>query len=224
MSTLTTTTILTGTTISIRTISTEITSIAARDKVIGSITRNTVATRLTVTGEQQTSSAPTIGSSQALVARELAPEQEIGPGLVLALAIDQAAVLALAIAQAVERGLETVLVAVQALATGRAVERGLVIVLVAVQGLAIGQAVVLPPSPAEGLELVPVVEALVLARAAVTGLPHDRLAVLPGTKSVTVAHHHGLAPVPAAEDLVAVVEVTREPAAAEVDVVWVVAG
>ena len=71
-STLTTTIISIRTTISIET------SIAARDKVIGSIIRNTVAMRLMVIGEQRTSLGLAIGSSQALVAQEVAPEREIG--------------------------------------------------------------------------------------------------------------------------------------------------
>jgi hypothetical protein len=52
------------------------------------------------------------------------------------------------------------------------------------------------------------------------GHPHDRLAVPQGIKSVTALHHHGLAPVPAVEDLAAVVETTREPAAPEAVAAW----
>ena len=59
----------------------------------------------------------------------------------------------------------------------------------------------------------------VLAR----GRPHDRLAVPLGIKSVTALHHHGLAPVPAVEDLAAVVGTTREPAAPEVVAAWAAA-
>jgi len=68
---------LTTTIISIRTTISTVTSIA-RDKVIGSIIRNTVAMRLMVIGEQRTSLGLAIGSSQALVAQEVAPEREIG--------------------------------------------------------------------------------------------------------------------------------------------------
>ena len=57
----------------------------------------------------------------------------------------------------------------------------------------------------------------------VHGHPHDLLAVLLGTKSVTAARHRGLAPVPAAEDLEAVAETTREPAAAEAVAAWAAA-
>jgi hypothetical protein len=39
-------------------------------------------------------------------------------------------------------------------------------------------------------------------------------------KSVTTAHRRGLVPVPAAEDLVAAAETTREPAAAEAAKAW----
>jgi hypothetical protein len=49
------------------------------------------------------------------------------------------------------------------------------------------------------------------------------VAVAPRTKSVTAAHHHGLVPLLAAEDLVAVAETTRKPAAAEAVIAWEVA-
>jgi hypothetical protein len=65
--------------------------------------------------------------------------------------------------------------------------------------------------------LAPVVEALE------TDHPHDRLGVPLGTKSVTAAHPHGL-PRLAVEDLAAVVETTREPAAAEAGAAWEAAG
>jgi hypothetical protein len=57
-------------------------------------------------------------------------------------------------------------------------------------------------------------------------LAHAQVAVQPlRTKSVTVAHHRGLVPVPKrAEELVAVAETTREPAAAEAVRAWEAAG
>jgi hypothetical protein len=47
-----------------------------------------------------------------------------------------------------------------------------------------------------------------------------RVAVALKIKSVTTAHRRGLVPVPAAEDLVAAAETTREPAAAEAAKAW----
>ena len=49
------------------------------------------------------------------------------------------------------------------------------------------------------------------------------VAVAPRTKLVTAAHRRGLVPVLAAEDLVAVAETTRKPAAAEAVIAWEVA-
>jgi hypothetical protein len=76
------------------------------------------------------------------------------------------------------------------------------------------------------LELVPVVAELelvpVVAAVPVLGHPRAQLAVALRTKSVTAAHHRGQAHL-AAEDLVAVVETTREPAATEAAVAWAVA-
>jgi hypothetical protein len=57
-----------------------------------------------------------------------------------------------------------------------------------------------------------------------TDHPHDRLALLRGTKSVTAAHRRGQAHL-AVEDLAAAVaETTLEPVAAEAVAAWVVAG
>jgi hypothetical protein len=75
------------------------------------------------------------------------------------------------------------------------------------------------------LELVPVVAVPGLARvvaAPVRGRPRVQRAVALRTKSVTAAHHRGQAHL-AAEDLAAVVETTREPAATEAAVAWAVA-
>jgi hypothetical protein len=58
----------------------------------------------------------------------------------------------------------------------------------------------------------------------VQGHPRVRLVVALRTKSVTAAHPHDLVPLlEAAEDLAAVAETTREPAAAEVVIAWEVA-
>ena len=69
---------------------------------------------------------------------------------------------------------------------------------------------------AGGLVLVQAVAALE------TDQPHGHLAILAETKSVTVAHHRGLAH-PVVEDLAAVAEIMRERAATEVAAAWVAA-
>jgi hypothetical protein len=79
---------------------------------------------------------------------------------------------------------------------------------VAVQPLAIG------PVAARELETALVAAGLAIAR------PHGHLAVLAKTKSAIAAHPLGLRPVPAAEDLAAVVETTPAPAATEVVAAW----
>jgi hypothetical protein len=53
--------------------------------------------------------------------------------------------------------------------------------------------------------------------------PRAQRAVALRTKWVTGAHHHGLVPLLAAEDLAAAAETTREPAAAEAVIAWEVA-
>ena len=91
----------------------------------------------------------------------------------------------------------------------------------------------LDPVPAElervpveaELPLVPVGVEQALARvvaAPVRGRPRVQRAVALRTKSVTAAHRRGL-PRLAVEDLAAVVETTREPAAAEAVIAWGVA-
>jgi len=89
-------------------------------------------------------------------------------------------------------------------------------VIVPVAELALVQVVAEPEHGQVAVELVLVPE----EAERVHGHPHDRLALLRGTKSVTAARHRGLAPVPAAEDLEAVAETTREPAAAEAVAAW----
>jgi hypothetical protein len=75
---------------------------------------------------------------------------------------------------------------------------------------------VLAPVAAE-LVLVPVVAV------PVPDHPRARLAVALRTKSVTAAHHHGLVPRLAVEDLAAVAETTHEPAAIEAGAAWAAA-
>jgi hypothetical protein len=66
---------------------------------------------------------------------------------------------------------------------------------------------------------------LVRAEAArVLGLQRDQLAVPRRTRSATEAHHRDLARLLAAEDLAAVVETTRDPAATEAATAWAAAG
>jgi len=186
----------TTTIISIRTIISTAMS-TARGKVTGNTIRNIVEMRLTVTGEQRISLVATTGSNPAAVTA-------------LALETARAAELALEIALVTELGLEIVREAALALGIAPVAALELEHGLVAEElGLVPGAAV-----PEHG----PV--GAVLAR----GRPHDRLAVPLRIKSVTALHHHGLAPVPAVEDLAAVVETTREPAAPEVVIAWAAAG
>jgi hypothetical protein len=111
-------------------------------------------------------------------------------------------------AVALER--ELVLVVVPELELERgpaaALERELVLVAVPEPELERGPAAApqLETAPVVALELVQVVVAL-------------------RTRSVTAAHRRGLVPVLTAEDLVAVAETTREPAAAEAVIAWEVA-
>ena len=95
--------------------------------------------------------------------------------------------------------LQTVPVAVQAPAIARAVRAQLIVR--AAGELERGQAVAVP----------------------VLGHRHVQLAIPLRTKSVTAAHHRDLALLLAAEDLAAVAETTREPAAAEAATAWAVA-
>jgi hypothetical protein len=77
--------------------------------------------------------------------------------------------------------------------------------------------------PAE-LGTVPAVVEQELAPAVVEQVPGHRraqLAVALRTKLVTAAHHRGLVPVIAAEDLAVVAETTRERAATEAVIAWV---
>jgi hypothetical protein len=106
-----------------------------------------------------------------------------------------------------------------ALVVAPELERGLV-AAEPVHGQAVAE-LVLVPVVAElergrvvaALVLVPVVAALVLGQ----------VAVALRTKSVTAAHHHGLVPRLAVEDLVAVAETTHEPAATEAGAAWAAA-
>jgi hypothetical protein len=170
----------------------------ARGRVIGSTIRNIVETRLMVTGEQRISLEATTGSNPAAV---IAPALE--------LVIVQAAVQARVIALGVGLVLAIVLAVVLVLVIDQVAALELRIVRVA-----------------EELVLDPVVVELARVQAEAVPLrdhPHDRLAVLPKTKSVIVPHHRGRAVVLAAEDLAAVAETTREPAAAEAVAAWAAA-
>ena len=183
-------------------------TLIAKGRVIGSIIRNIEGTLLTVTGEQQTSLGRTIDSSQALVVQAAEP----GP------AIDRVAELV----QAIVLGAEGVLETVPAVELEPAIDRVVVRAQVIVPAEAEPELVLEAAVPEHDL-----VVALALAQAAAalqTDRPHDRLAVPLGIKSVTALHHHGLAPVPAVEDLAAVVETTRERAAPEVVAAWAAAG
>jgi hypothetical protein len=74
------------------------------------------------------------------------------------------------------------------------------------------------------LVIVPVEEELEHDQAVVEQVPGHRraqLAVALRTKLVTAAHHRGLVPVIAAEDLAAAAETTRERAATEAVIAWV---
>jgi hypothetical protein len=152
-----------------------------------------------------------IGSSQALVARELVLERETGRAAAAVLAqvefleVGQAAVQVRVIAQRAELVPEVPIGqgAEQVLAIDRVVMR--IRVIDRLEGeLQRAPAVAVP----------------------VHGHPHDRLALPVKTKSVIAVPHPDQAPLlEAAEDLVAAVaETTREPAAAEAATAWAGAG
>jgi hypothetical protein len=205
-------------TITIRTTILTATS-TARDKVIGSITRNTAETLLTETEEQRIDLEATTGSNPAAVtvqAREtdrvVALELQIVP-VVAELQTGQAAVepqtdpvvavqtdpVVAVQTDPVAVELQTDPVAVE-LRTGQAAVEPQTDPVVAVPRIGLGAAV---------LQIVRVVEP---AR----GRRRARLAALPRTKSAIAPHHRDLVPVLAAEDLAAAAETMREPAAAEV--------
>jgi hypothetical protein len=159
----------------------------------------------------------TTGSNPAAVTAP-ALALETARGAELEQAIVREAELALEIVREVELALEIVPgvdLALEIVPAAAELEHGLV---AGELGLVPGAAVPEHVLVAVELEHGPV--GAVLAR----GRPHDRLAVPLGIKSVTALHHHGLAPVPAVEDLAAVVETTREPAAPEVVAAWAAAG
>lgn len=93
----------------------------------------------------------------------------------------------------------------------------------ALAGLVV-QVVELELNRVEGPELVQV--AVELARGQAAGVPErDPVAVPLRTKSVIAVHHRGRVPLLAAvEDLAAVVETTRDPAATEAAIAWAAAG
>ena len=66
-------------------------------------------------------------------------------------------------------------------------------------------------------------EPVQVAEEPVPNQPRVQVAVALRTKSVTAAHPHDLVPAPRVEDLAAVAETTREPAAAEAAVAWAAA-
>jgi len=84
-------------------------------------------------------------------------------------------------------------------------------------GVRVAPAALVVQEALAGLELVQVAVPVLAHR-------HAQVAARPRTKSVTVAHHRGPAPVLAAEDLAAVAETMRGPAAAEAVVAWEAAG
>src|SRR4029077_20559927 len=120
---------------------------------------------------------------------------------------------------ALERAIARVVAPERAIARVVALERaiaqaagpGLATAPVVAPELVIGQAEVVEQEivQAAGPAIVPAVAELALVP----------VAVVPRTKSVTAAHHRGQAHL-AAEDLAAVVETTREPAATEAVVAW----
>jgi hypothetical protein len=89
-----------------------------------------------------------------------------------------------------------------------------------VLGLELAQ--VVAPELERGLVAVELVLVPVVA-VPVPDHPRARLAVALRTKSVTAAHHHGLVPRLAVEDLAAVAETTHEPAAIEAGAAWAAA-
>ena len=234
----------TTTIISIRTTILIATSVAKA--ATGNTIRNTVGTLLTATEEQQTSSVVRVPAELAVVVASGEPvvqgglaelaervvQVELAVWAALAVPGDLVELAALAervvqvelAARVVQEALAELVVQV-ALAELVVQVALAVLVVPAVElelnrvvGLELALVVVPVRDPvAEELELVPV--GAVPAR----GHPHDLLAVPLGTKSVTALHHHGLAPVPAVEDLAAVAETTREPVAVEEVAAWAAA-
>jgi hypothetical protein len=172
----------------------------------GNITRNTEATLPMGTGKRQISLVVRVRVELVAIAQAAEPELET---VLVAAELGIAQVLA----AAVLREVEPVTVPVEALEQE--------IVRVEVLGQEIVQAAVLE------LGIVPVVERELgigpAAAGPVPGHPRAQLAVPPRTKSVIVARRRGLVAVPRVEDLAVEAETTREPAAPGAVRAWAVA-
>jgi hypothetical protein len=193
-----------STTITISIVTTILTATSIAKAATGNIIRNTAGTHLTGTGRRRTSLAVRVRVELAVVV-ELAE---------LAVRVAQEALEALA-ELAVQEALEALAgLAVQAAQVELAVPVDLV-VRVALAKLEQGPAAV-------ALERDPVVAELGPVQV-VVGPEHEQVEAQRRTRSATAAHHHGQVPVPRVEDLRAVVETTREPAATEVEKAWAAA-
>ena len=215
--------------ISIRTTILIATSIA-KAATTGNTIHNTVATRHTATEGPRTSSAVRVRAEPGIAVVRAALAVPEDPVVRAALAVPEdpvvRAVLAVPEDPVVRAALavpeDQVVRAVLAVPEDQVAPES----QVAPANQAVPEDQVAPENQAAPAELVPVrgeaepgpVQALG------TDHPPGRLVVPQRTKSVTVAHHRVRAVVLAAGDLAAVVETTRERAAAEADAVWVAAG
>jgi hypothetical protein len=176
---------------------------AARDKVIGSTTRNIEEMPLMGIGKQPTNSAVRVLVAQAaLVIARVAPgvpvAQEAQAGLAVQAAQEALAGLAVQVAREAQAGL-----AAQVAPAGLELET-------------VPAVVEREPVPAAAQELAPV------AAEQVPGHPRAQLGAPERTKSVIGAHRRDL-PLLAAEDLAVAAETTRERAVTEAAVAWAAA-
>ena len=141
------------------------------------------------------------------------PAEQVVPGVLAELAEQVAQVVLAELEVRVGSAVLVVQVALAELAVPEASAEQVVPVELAI-GRGAVQALVTGPEAAPELQIAQEVPVE-------TDHPHDRLALPAKTRSATAAHHRGLAQVPAAEDLAAVVETTPAPAATEVVAAWV---
>ena len=155
-----------------------------------------------------------IGAQRINLAAMLASSRVIARAQV----IDQVGVLELAVESlAIGQAAARARVIVRGAELGLAIVRGVVPVL----AIVLAEALVLIIAPAE----VPEPEIVQVEAVPVRSHLRARLAVPLRTKSVIAVHHRGRVPLLAAvEDLAAVVETTRDPAATEAGIAWAAAG
>jgi hypothetical protein len=185
-------------------------------------------------GAQRINLAVMLASSRVIaLAAALEHDQVLAePGLVPVVAEREPAAESLAIGQAAARARVIVRGAVLGLAIVRAEALVLAIVLAEALVLIIAPAEVQAPVIALAEVQAPVIalaevrepETVQVEAAPVRSHLRARLAVPLRTKSVIAVHHRGRVPLlAAAEDLAAVVETTRDPAATEAGIAWAAA-